>query len=504
MRAISMATRAELIEVTRSRYTSAPKLQKQRILDEFAAVTGYHRKHAMRLLRSGLAEKASKRPERRIYDEAVRTALIVVWEASDRICGKRLQPSIGPMIDAMERHGHLELEGEVRRRLLTMSPSTIDRVLRDVKIAAGNRVRRGPANGIRQTIPVRTFSDWGDPPPGFCEADLVWHSGGVGRGSFAQTLVVTDIASGWTECAPLLMREQSLVIRVLSEIRKVLPFPLLGFDTDNDSVFMNETVRDYCAKDEIEFTRCRPYRKNDQAWVEQKNGSIIRRIVGYRRFEGLEATKALSNLYRDVRLYINFFQPSFKLAGKEREGSKVRKRYHKPATPYQRLLADTRITEQIREDLNRTYAALDPVRLLQNIRQGQKRLVEIADKPGTVADMAEDASLDQFLIGLRTAWKDGEVRPTAQSKPKQKRERRRPDPLIAVTPQIELWFKTEPWRTASELLTKLQDEYPDQYPTSLTRTLQRRLKIWRAQHAHQMVFGAAMPSQQDLAVVGEL
>jgi hypothetical protein len=506
MRAVSMATRAELIEATRTRYAAAPKVQKQRILDEFVAVTGYHRKHAMRLLRTGLAKKATERPERRVYDESVRTALIVVWEASDRICGKRLQPSLAAMIEAMERHGHLELEGEARRRLLAMSASTIDRVLREVKIAAGNKVRRGAANGIRKTIPVRTFSDWGDPPPGFCEADLVWHSGGVGKGSFAQTLVVTDIASGWTECAPLLMREQSLVISVLSEMRKVLPFPLLGFDTDNDSVFMNETVRDYCAKDNVEFTRCRPYRKNDQAWVEQKNGSIVRRIVGYRRFEGLEATKALAELYRDVRLYINFFQPSFKLAGKEREGSKVRKRYHKPATPYQRLIADARVTEPIREHLNRTYATLDPVRLLQNIREGQKRLVEIADKPGMPADAAGAgaASLDQFLIGLRTAWKDGEVRPTARPRPKQKRERRRPDPLIAVTPQLELWFKAEPWRTASEFLTKLQAEHPGRYASSLTRTLQRRLKIWRAQHAHEMVFEAEEPSEQELVVSGTL
>ena len=501
MRAVSMTTRAELVEATRTRYVAASKVLKQRILDEFVAVTGYHRKHAMRLLRTGLVKKATERPERRVYDEAVQIALIVVWEASDRICGKRLQPSLAPMIEAMERHGHLELESEVRNRLLTMSASTIDRVLRDVKMAAGNRVRRGAANGIRKTIPVRTFSDWGDPPPGFCEADLVWHSGGVGRGSFAQTLVVTDIASGWTECAPLLMREQSLVISVLSEIRKVLPFPLLGFDTDNDSVFMNETVRDYCAKDDVVFTRCRPYRKNDQAWVEQKNGSIVRRIVGYRRFEGLEATKALAEIYRDVRLYINFFQPSFKLAGKEREGSKVRKRYHKPATPYQRLIADARVTEPIRESLNRTYATLDPVRLLKNIREGQKRLVEIADKPETPAGTTEAASLDQFLIGLRTAWKGGEVRPTAQPKPKQKRERRRPDPLIAVTPQLELWFKAEPWRTASELLTRLHIEHPGQYASSLTRTLQRRLKIWRAQHAHQMVFGAEGSPEEELALV---
>ena len=177
-------------------------------------------------------------------------------------------------------------------------------------------------------MPVRTFADWDNPPPGFFEADLVAHSGPVARGSFVQTLVLTDIATGWTECAPLLVREQRLLTEVLGELRKLLPFPLLGLDTDNDSVFMNETVRDYCQQVGIEFTRCRPYRKNDQAWVEQKNGAVVRRTIGYRRFEGLEAAAALARLYAAMRLFVNFFQPSFKLASKARDGATVRKRYH--------------------------------------------------------------------------------------------------------------------------------------------------------------------------------
>ena len=341
MRTVSMATRAELVSATRGRYAVALRAQKKQILDEFVAVTGFHRKHAMRLLRGrGELKSSGSRPQRRVYDEAVRTALIVVWEASDRICGKRLKPLIGPMVEAMERHGHLRLEAEVRAHLLAMSAATIDRALIEAKAGAGQKRRRGSVNGVRRSIPVRTFSDWGDPAPGFCEADLVWHSGPTAKGSFIQTLVVTDIATGWTECAPLLVREQTQVLLVLAEIRKVLPFALLGFDTDNDSVFMNETVRDYCAVEKIVFTRCRPYRKNDQAWVEQKNGSIVRRIVGYRRLEGHVATMALAELYATVRLFVNFFQPSFKLAEKERQGSRVLKRYHKLATPYQRLMTD--------------------------------------------------------------------------------------------------------------------------------------------------------------------
>jgi hypothetical protein len=249
----------------------------------------------------------------------------VVWEASDRICGKRLRPLVPILIEAMERHGHLRLVQEVRTRLLTMSAATIDRALRDIRRHAGKATRRraAPSAAVRRSVPLRTFDGWDDPPPGFVEADLVAHSGPVTKGSFVQTLVLTDIATGWTECAPLLVCEQRLLTEVLSELRKLLPFALLGLDTDNDSVFMNETVRDYCETAGIEFTRCRPYRKNDQAWVEQKNGAVVRRTIGYRRFEGLDAASALARLYAAMRLFVNFFQPSFKLATKARDGAKV-------------------------------------------------------------------------------------------------------------------------------------------------------------------------------------
>jgi hypothetical protein len=189
---------------------------------------------------------------------------------------------------------------------------------------------------------VRTFSDWNAPPPGFIEVDPVAHSGPVASGAFIQTLVLTDIATSWTECAPLLVREQTLLVGALREMRARMPFPLLGFDSDNNSVFINETVRDYCLAERIVFTRCRPYRKNDQTHVEQKNGAIVRRIVGYWRFEGIAAARELAALYVRTRLFVNAFQPSFKLAEKERDGALVRKRYHAPATPCDWLLADPR------------------------------------------------------------------------------------------------------------------------------------------------------------------
>jgi len=302
-----MATRDELVAAVIERYRSGGRNEKGRILDEFVAVTGFHRKHAMRVLRGGQAQRRSAlRPERRRYDDAARDALVVIWEASDRLCGKRLKPLAPVLVEAMERHGHLQLAPEIRMRLLAMSAATMDRALRELREHAGGGTRRrtAPSSAVRRSVPVRTFSDWQDPPPGFVEADLVAHSGPAASGSFVQTLVLTDVATGWTECAPLLVREQRLLSEVLTELRKLLPFDLLGFDTDNDSVFMNETVRDYCRASGIEFTRCRPYRKNDQAFVEQKNGAVVRRIVGYRRYEGLEAAALLAKLYASVRLFV--------------------------------------------------------------------------------------------------------------------------------------------------------------------------------------------------------
>lgn len=194
-----MATRDELVEALSRRYGMSGRAEKTRILDEFVAVTGFHRKHAMRLLRGGPTANSvpASRPGRRLYDDAVREALVVLWEASDRICGKRLKPLLPTLVEAMERHGHLDLAEDVRCGLLSMSAATIDRALRGVREQAGGR-RRKPAatSSVRRSIPVRTHSDWQDPPPGFVEADLVAHSGPVTRGSFVQTLVLTDIATG--------------------------------------------------------------------------------------------------------------------------------------------------------------------------------------------------------------------------------------------------------------------------------------------------------------------
>ena len=487
---ISAEARQELVRAIGTRYRAGSREEKLRILDEFVAVTGYHRKHSIRLLNTAeLATDASRRPRLRLYDDAVREALVVLWEASDRVCGKRLKPLVPVLLEALERHGHLRLDGVVRGKLTSASAATIDRLLAEPRGAAGRKRPTRATPAIRKSIPIRTFADWKEPLPGFMEADLVAHGGENVAGSFAHTLVLTDIASGWTECVSLAVREGSLIVEALARLRTKMPFPLRGFDTDNGSEFINEAVLAYCTEVGIEFTRSRPYRKNDQAWVEQKNGSVVRRLVGYRRLEGIAAAEALSRLYAASRLFVNFFQPSFKLAEKKRVGARVSKRYHAPETPCGRLLKSDAVPEGMKERLRAVATSLDPLRLLDEIRSVQHELAGIA--AGEVLHVVPrgDGELDQFLKSLSTAWHDGEVRATHRAKPKPQRDwRTRKDPFEAVWPRILAWLQHEPDRTGIELLLRLQTEHPGEFPDKQLRTLQRRLKLWRRAAARNLVF----------------
>ena len=313
----------ELLATTRDRYRASSKREKSRILDEFIAVTGHHRKHGIRLLGQsgddGEQQPAVKKG-RRIYDEAVRQAVIVVWEAADRICGKRLEAALPHLVESMERHGHFDLDPRARQRLLAASAATLDRLLHPIRTPASRRLRRRRNQSPGRNIPVRTFADW-NAPLGFLEIDLVVHRGGFLWGSMIHSLVATDICTGWTEAVPLLAREQTLVVAGLEAIGRQLPFPVKGIDSDNDSVFINEALTQYCAERGIEFTRSRPYRKNDQAWIDQKNGAVARHFVGYHRYSGSVAGQTMAHLYGAVRRYVNYFQPSFKLVEKTRHGS---------------------------------------------------------------------------------------------------------------------------------------------------------------------------------------
>ena len=498
-----MGTRKELIEAVTQRYRGASRRDRTKILDEFAELTKYHRKHAIRVL-TGAARAPHPRPARnRLYDEAVRQALLVLWETADRLCGKRLKALIPLLVDAMERHGHLSLDAVIKDKLLRVSAATIDRALRHTREQIdGQRKRRtGVGAAIRRSIPVRTFADWRDPPPGFFEVDMVEHCGGPKTdGNFVHSLVLTDIASGWTECVAMPVREQMLVVRGMAKVAADLPFAMLGVDTDNDSAFMNQTVFDYCKELGLEQTRSRAYKKNDQAWVEQKNGSIVRRLVGYGRLSGRAETQALAQLYAVSRLYINFFQPSFKLKSKIRDGARVHKTYHPPMTPCDRLLGLPKVAEQTKAKLREQFTALDPVRLLQEIRAAQHTLAGLAatgareqTPPLPVTDVT------MFLSNLSKAWEGGEVRPTHRKQPGVTHGwRTRSDPFEHTWPVVEHWLETDHTATPKVMMERLAAIVPDAYAgKAQLRTLQRRVRQWREVRAKDLILGQLRQSVGD-------
>ncbi len=376
-------------------------------------------------------EPTAKRPQTRnrpsLYDEAARAALIVLWEASDRVCSKRLKALIPILLPALERHAHLKLDATIRLKILAMSAATIDRLLRAPRTATRSKKARRMLPEPRRRVPLRTFADWNEPLPGSMEMDTVAHCGEANRGSYINSLVLTDVASGWTEAAPLLVRESTLVVETLERIRLGLHFALRALDVDNGSEFVNEKLIEYCLSRGIELTRSRPYRKNDQAWIEQKNGAVVRKLLGYRRFEGIAAAKAITRLYGASRLFVNFFQPSFKLAAKHREGAQVAKRYYPPQTPCERLLQAESIPEGAKAKLREVAGALDPLKLLEEMRAVQAHLAALADGEIPPSPTAEPPDLAAFVASLSSAWRAGEVRPTfsVAAKPRYLRRRTR-------------------------------------------------------------------------------
>lgn len=371
---MSKRSRDEMVKRIHPRYLKADKAGKGRILDEFVVNTGYHRKHAIRLLKHGCSTRQhERRGRKRTYTGETVGALVGIWEVAGRVCGKRLQPFLSELVGALERHNELRLDSETRSQLLQMSASTIDRKVAAFRNGHG-RTTTKPGTLLREGIPIRTFADWDDAVPGFMEIDLVAHCGDTTEGQYIQTLTAVDIRTGWTECLPLAHRSQANVSAAITCLRERLPFRLLGIDSDNDSVFINETLSRYCRKEKVTFTRSRPYRKNDQAHVEQKNWSVVRRTIGYQRYESAAALALLEVIYADLRLYVNYFQPVMMLTRKERRGSRIHKTYDQAQTPCQRALASEAVSAPVKLRLQRTFLELNPVALKTRIDETLKKL----------------------------------------------------------------------------------------------------------------------------------
>jgi len=369
---MSLKSKGELLEVVRPRYLKASKLEKQKILDELTLATGYHRKHAIRVLKNKVQSQNHLKGKTKTYQPLYRGEVVQVleqiWEIYGRICSKRLQPFLSEAIKVLERCQEIELSKGAKELLLKISSASIDRCLRPIhsKTPHGLSTTK-PGSLLKNLIPVHTFTAWDEERPGFMEIDLVAHCGNSVQGQFLNTLTCTDISTGWTDVTALSHRSQEAVSEAIHLMRQRLPFPLLGIDSDNGSEFINDLLYRYSLDQQITFTRSRPYRKNDQAHVEQKNWSVVRHVVGYDRWETQQECTLLEGIYGDLRPYINFFQPSFKLVGKERIDNKTIKRYDSAKTPYQRVLECQDVSLPAKARLINLYLQLNPAELRRSI-----------------------------------------------------------------------------------------------------------------------------------------
>jgi len=362
------------------RYRTARRAEKGRILEEFCKATGMHRKAAIRLLGGVRPLKAGRKPRMRKYGAETAEALKRLWEVGDRMCGKLLKGAIPELLEALERHGEIRVSPEVRSALLVVSAATIDRLLRPYR----RKERRQPmraspaASTLRNQVPVRTWSEWAGVAPGSLQADLVLHCGESTDGFYLTTLTAVDIATGWTELQAVWGMGQSRVGGALHQVKLQLPVTLRELHSDNGSEFINHLLVAWCRRQKIVFTRGRPYKKNDQAYVEQKNWVFVRRHVGHDRYNSKAAYATLQQLYALLRLQVNFFRPVRKLIAKERHGARTLKRYDEPQTPYKRLLASGALDEGRQEALARQFSTLNPAELQRRIESTLRRLWSLA------------------------------------------------------------------------------------------------------------------------------
>ena len=402
---LTMHERHAIVRELSSRFQHSGIKERSKILTDFVQLTGYTRCYAAFILRTcgkkyvrmlkgkrvvfipGHArERGTKRHRRGRYrTKAFLEALKKFWALSDGLCGKRLVAFLREIVPLLERQGRLQLSDPLlREQLVSASAATIDRLLATTKRLSQlkGRSTTRPGTLLKHHITVRTFADWSDVRPGFCEADLVAHDGGSAYGDFAQTLTLTDVATCWTETEPAKNKARLHVFAALKAARARFPFPLLGLDCDNGSEFINNHLLAYCEAEQITFTRSRAYHKNDNCYVEQKNNSIVRRTVGYYRYSTPKQLQLLTMLYQILRLYTNFFLPVMKLQEKVRQGSKLTRRYNEPLTPYHRVLAHGQIPEQVKAALTRQYESLNIIELKRVLGRLQQALFRSATKAG--------------------------------------------------------------------------------------------------------------------------
>lgn len=368
---MTMATKIELFRSCLERYLKANKQEKTKILDELAANTKMHRKAVIRALKREQMRDSSSGarrgpPER--YGPAVTVVLQELWELSGELCAERLKPILPDYVVSIKQHNEWQYSETTTKLLLQMSEATMKRRISDFwKATHPKGYSTTKPSHLKEIIPVRT-GPWENPEPGCGEIDTVVHCGTSLLGEMAYTVNYTDIATTWSECAAQLNKSQERTLTSIKRIRGRLPFSLKSLDPDTGSEFINYQCKEWCDENDIALTRSRPNHCNDNAHVEQKNYTVVRKLLGYSRIEDPKAIMLMNQLYGGSwRLFVNFFQPSMKCIAKERIGNRYRRKYDLPKTPYQRVLADPRIDEKIKESLRKLKTTLNPLALRREI-----------------------------------------------------------------------------------------------------------------------------------------
>ena len=377
---LTMRQRIAITSEIRKRYRKSSKKKKSQILDEFVKITAYNRSYARFVLGSlkKVGRKKKYPPRKRDYDMPVFYALRKIWIADDCICGQRLKPFIPELVRVLEREEELKINKQVKQKLLTISSATIDRILSATKKSyqLKGRSTTKPGSILKSQIPIRTFADWGKEreKPGFFETDLVAFCGESPTGEYVNGLNLTDVCIGWVLLDAVMGKAQSRVFPAIDQARGRLSYQMLGLDPDNGSEFINWHLKRYCEKEHITFTRIRAGKKNDNCYVEQKNYTVMRRFIGYARYDTEEQLVIIKEILKLVEVYVNFFQPSLKLKNKQRLGSKVKKKYHTAKTPYQRLLKSGVLEKKQKQKLQSYYEILNPMEIRRQIHKLQRKL----------------------------------------------------------------------------------------------------------------------------------